>query len=401
MDAGLALDTEELFPDLSQLQEIWIAEAQPPDDEQSVPDFQFRNLMVHGPSSVSKVKPEPSPSTAPSPCRTPHVDMCLYTYSACDKAQPPPLQRPPPPALQPTNRCPQSHMPAISPSHHHGPPQTNQDRPWSCSSEALTHHRVHSQILEPLVPSGPQTFKQELVDHRYQDPGPPGPTQTTFNHVTIKQEPRDTTFEPDVQTCQECFRKTLVSHQHLHPGLVPDPSPLFSDDPCVVPDRAEGFQLQQEAWPVQRRGSPQLWQFLLTLLDRPTSAHLIIWTGRSLEFKLIDPEQVARLWGVQKNRPTMNYDKLSRSLRYYYEKGILQKVAGERYVYKFVCSPDALFSMGYPDAQRRSLTADPDATPPAADDGLQLQGYEEEGLYLPDGAEQRIQGLGFPEGFRY
>lgn len=43
----------------------------------------------------------------------------------------------------------------------------------------------------------------------------------------------------------------------------------------------------------------------------------------------------------------MNYDKLSRSLRYYYEKGILQKVSGERYVYKFVCNPEALFSMAF------------------------------------------------------
>lgn len=39
--------------------------------------------------------------------------------------------------------------------------------------------------------------------------------------------------------------------------------------------------------------------------------------------------QVARRWGAQKNRPAMNYDKLSRSLRYYYEKGIMQKVAGD------------------------------------------------------------------------
>lgn len=37
------------------------------------------------------------------------------------------------------------------------------------------------------------------------------------------------------------------------------------------------------------------------------------------------PLQVARRWGIQKNRPAMNYDKLSRSLRYYYEKGIMQK----------------------------------------------------------------------------
>lgn len=98
----------------------------------------------------------------------------------------------------------------------------------------------------------------------------------------------------------------------------------------------------------QRRGSLQLWQFLVALLDEPTtSASCIAWTGRGMEFKLIEPEEVARRWGLQKNRPAMNYDKLSRSLRYYYEKGIMQKVNGERYVYRFVCDPDALFNMAY------------------------------------------------------
>lgn len=52
-------------------------------------------------------------------------------------------------------------------------------------------------------------------------------------------------------------------------------------------------KVKQEGLPYQRRGSLQLWQFLLTLLDNPANAHLIIWTGRNMEFKLIDPEEVS------------------------------------------------------------------------------------------------------------
>ncbi|KAJ8332816.1 hypothetical protein SKAU_G00417120 [Synaphobranchus kaupii] len=33
----------------------------------------------------------------------------------------------------------------------------------------------------------------------------------------------------------------------------------------------------------------------------------------------------------------MNYEKLSRGLRYYYHKNIIHKTAGKRYVYRFVC----------------------------------------------------------------
>lgn len=45
--------------------------------------------------------------------------------------------------------------------------------------------------------------------------------------------------------------------------------------------------------------------------------------------------KVARRWGIQKNRPAMNYDKLSRSLRYYYEKGIMQKVKEKKNLFRF------------------------------------------------------------------
>lgn len=41
------------------------------------------------------------------------------------------------------------------------------------------------------------------------------------------------------------------------------------------------------------------------------------------------------MWGFRKRKPHMNYDKLSRAIRYYYDKKIMHKVHGKRYVYKF------------------------------------------------------------------
>ncbi|XP_015198253.2 ETS domain-containing protein Elk-4 [Lepisosteus oculatus] len=85
-----------------------------------------------------------------------------------------------------------------------------------------------------------------------------------------------------------------------------------------------------------------LWQFLLQLLLDPSNEHLICWTSRDGEFKLLQAEEVARLWGVRKNKPSMNYDKLSRALRYYYDKNIIKKVNGQKFVYRFVSYPDIL-----------------------------------------------------------
>lgn len=63
-----------------------------------------------------------------------------------------------------------------------------------------------------------------------------------------------------------------------------------------------------------------LWQFLLQLLQEPRNKNIISWTSSDGEFKLLQAEEVARLWGIRKNKPSMNYDKLSRALRYYYVK---------------------------------------------------------------------------------
>ncbi|BFZ13085.1 hypothetical protein BsWGS_16124 [Bradybaena similaris] len=85
----------------------------------------------------------------------------------------------------------------------------------------------------------------------------------------------------------------------------------------------------------QGSGQIQLWQFLLELLSDSANAGCITWEGTNGEFKLVDPDEVARRWGERKSKPNMNYDKLSRALRYYYDKNIMTKVHGKRYAYKF------------------------------------------------------------------
>ncbi|XP_062402332.1 ETS domain-containing protein Elk-4 [Sardina pilchardus] len=88
--------------------------------------------------------------------------------------------------------------------------------------------------------------------------------------------------------------------------------------------------------------SVTLWQFLLQLLLDQSQERLICWTNQEGEFKLLQAEEVAKLWGARKNKPNMNYDKLSRALRYYYEKNIIKKVNGQKFVYRFVSYPDIL-----------------------------------------------------------
>ena len=82
-----------------------------------------------------------------------------------------------------------------------------------------------------------------------------------------------------------------------------------------------------------------LWQFLLELLNDDSKKELISWTNSTGQFKLHHSEEVARLWGLRKNKTNMNYDKLSRALRYYYDKNIIRKVNGLKFMYQFVQYP--------------------------------------------------------------
>ncbi|XP_035172549.1 ETS translocation variant 1 isoform X3 [Oxyura jamaicensis] len=383
INRDLAHDSEELFQDLSQLQETWLAEAQVPDnDEQFVPDYQAESLAFHG--LPVKIKKEPhspcselgSACSQEQPFKFSYGEKCLYNVSAYDQK--------PQVGMRPSNPPTPSSTP-VSPLHHASPNSAQTPKPDRVFPAHLPpsqsiqdnsfpmDHRFRRQLSEPCnsfppLPAMPREGRP-IYQRQMSEPNIPFPPQG------FKQEYHDPVYEHNAMVGS-------AASQNFPPPLMIKQEPRdFAYDSGDVKQEPGMYR---EGPTYQRRGSLQLWQFLVALLDDPSNSHFIAWTGRGMEFKLIEPEEVARRWGIQKNRPAMNYDKLSRSLRYYYEKGIMQKVAGERYVYKFVCDPEALFSMAFPDNQRPLLKTDMERHI-NEEDTVPLSHFDESMVYMQDG----------------
>lgn len=108
-----------------------------------------------------------------------------------------------------------------------------------------------------------------------------------------------------------------------------------------------------------------LWDFLQQLLNDRNQKYsdLIAWKCRDTGvFKIVDPAGLAKLWGIQKNHLSMNYDKMSRALRYYYRVNILRKVQGERHCYQFLRNPTELKNIKNISLLRQSVAGNGGAT---------------------------------------
>uniref|UniRef100_T1JMI9 ETS domain-containing protein n=1 Tax=Strigamia maritima TaxID=126957 RepID=T1JMI9_STRMM len=144
---------------------------------------------------------------------------------------------------------------------------------------------------------------------------------------------------------------------HEQNGSVSDYEDSGTDSPVpsmvLDPVHAEAkkpIPMATESTPTPTIGEPitngrLLWDFLHQLLNDPAQRYssCIRWFNHeSGIFKITDPNGLARLWGLQKNHLNMNFDKMSRALRYYYRVNILRKVQGERHCYQFLRQPTEL-----------------------------------------------------------
>ena len=71
-----------------------------------------------------------------------------------------------------------------------------------------------------------------------------------------------------------------------------------------------------------------IWYFLYELIQVDKSSKFLEWVNKgSLIFRIIDPHEVAKLWGSLKGSQAMTYASFSRSIRYHYGKQTIERVS--------------------------------------------------------------------------
>ncbi|KAF8368011.1 hypothetical protein PRIPAC_85840, partial [Pristionchus pacificus] len=88
-----------------------------------------------------------------------------------------------------------------------------------------------------------------------------------------------------------------------------------------------------------KREEKMLWVFILKHLQDESKRNLVEWTNeKSGEFRFVDPDGFARAWGEHKGGRSapMRFEVMTRGLRFYYKKGIVEKVKNQKNLFRFL-----------------------------------------------------------------
>ncbi|KAK7099176.1 uncharacterized protein [Littorina saxatilis] len=176
------------------------------------------------------------------------------------------------------------------------------------SSPATTHHHHHQHPHHHRpISSWSLHYNDAATVNRYDDPRfvlPPTPTLSPSSSPS-----------PRLQEVREPF-----------PPMMND---LWNEDD-------DDEDAEYKPYCDSRRGAKKnlLWKFLLWVLDHQPD--LAQWTDmRKGVFKFVDTARISTQWGQRKHKRDMTFEKLSRGIRHYYKRGLMERLSNTRLVYKF------------------------------------------------------------------
>ncbi|KAK3104131.1 hypothetical protein FSP39_024646 [Pinctada imbricata] len=181
---------------------------------------------------------------------------------------------------------------------------------------------------------------QQLTKYNYQMPMSHLLQAQSMKHHPFHTHPHPHHMSPYEQYPPHCMYSDFGAMHRMPPPpchipedhMVPQPIRRRPGRP-----RIKSLPSEEEAARDKKAKNQHLWEFIYEILMNPLyNPQYLRWENqREGVFRFVQSEAVAQLWGGLKNNENMTYEKLSRAMRHYYKRGILERVEGRRLVYKF------------------------------------------------------------------
>lgn len=223
-----------------------------------------------------------------------------------------------------------------------GPGSENLSLPKVPPSQPLRTHVLTSSYTAPLIsnrsvpicPVNPHTRAiGASPSHHYLDVG----DTSSFPYTNQQQVEPDFHRSLSLATGDIKFPPTGASGQEteeMDPGR---------EEPLNLSSRTDKPVSQSTEANGKIADCRFLWDYVYQLLSDSRYESFIKWDDpHTMVFRIVDPNGLARLWGNQKNRVNMTYEKMSRALRHYYKLNIIKKEAGQKLLFRFLKTPQEI-----------------------------------------------------------